>query len=348
MIRVDKIQAGLFGRVGFRQSDITEYAIVSAPNLVATSGLTFQDASEIVSIKNIHDTQENPSTTTNQFNSLLERYQKSAIIEACTKVVTGESDFVNSLNLYPYAKSFKNTITKHGKFVGLKLQPTYYDMAFRITFGELSFDDEDSFNIYVFNSNLSDPIQTKAVTTAAGQSKVISFDLLIANEATYKGGCFFIGYFEDDVTASAYKRDYELSSLSIRTPFITIDPVSIDHDDEVLDITSETFHSDTFGLNFGIELYYDHTDLILNNKTLFDRAIQYQGVIKMLNIIKSSTRSNIQERLTKEITDEANLALYGNSQAKIKGVTQLLDEEIAHVKRTLFPKYRISKGTLWR
>jgi len=347
MIRIDKIKTSLFGRVGFRQPDIAEYAVVSATNLAADSGLTFQDASELVSIMNIKETQPNASIDTTGLNALLERFQKNAITEVCNKVVVGEGDFVNSLNLYPYAKTFQNTIEKHGKFVGFKIQPTYYNMSFRISFAELAFSGTESFNIYVFNSNLVAPIQTKPVTiTTAGQSKITDLDVLIANDTTYKGGFFYVGYFEDDITNSAYKRDYELSSLSIRNPYLTIDPVSLDHVGTVLDITTENFHSDTFGLNFGIELYYDYTELIVNNKSLFDRAVQYQGVIKMIDAIKSSTRSNIQERITKDFITEANFALYGNSQAKIKGATQLLDEEIKHIKNTLFPKYRINRATL--
>lgn len=348
MIRIDKIKLGLFGRVGFRQPDIAEYAIVSAANIASASGLTFQDASNIVSVPNIVQTQDNPNINTAGINTLLERYQHSSILEVCNKVFNGKPDFVNTVNPYPYAKSFRNTMDKGNKFVGIRYTPTAKDMAFIISFAELAFNGTESFNLYVFNSNLSDPIKTIPVTTIAGQSKVTITDILIANETTYKGGCFYVGYFEEDVVGEAYLREHLSSSIPIKSQYIMIDPVSVVHNNRVLDIITESLHSDTFGLNFGIEVYHDYTELILKNKAMFDRAIQYQCVIKMIDAIKNSTRSNLTERLTKEITDEANLALFGSNEAKIKGATQLLDEEISHIRKMLFPSYRITKGTLHR
>lgn len=348
MIRIDKIKAGLFGRVGFRQPDITKYAIVSNANIASASGLTFEDASNIVSVPNIVETQVNPDISTAGINTLLERFQQSSILEVCNKVFSGKPDFVNTVNPYPYAKSFKNTIGKGDKFVGIRYTPTSFDMAFIISFAELAFNSTESFNLYVFNSNLSDPIETIEVTTSEGESKVTLTDVLIANETTYKGGCFYVGYFEEDVVGEAYLREHLSSSIPIRTPLLKIDTVSIEHQSRKLDVMTESLHSDTFGLNFGVEVYYDYTDLILKNKAMFDRAIQYQCVIKVLDTIKNSTRSNLTERITKEIIDEANLAIFGNKEAGIKGATQLLDEEISHIRKMLFPKYMITKGTLHR
>ena len=62
MIRSDKIKSQLFGEVGFRQSTLTGYDIVDASNQVSRSGLFFQDASRLVTIKNIKETQENVDT----------------------------------------------------------------------------------------------------------------------------------------------------------------------------------------------------------------------------------------------------------------------------------------------
>ena len=346
MIRIDKIKEGLFGRVGFMQPDIAEYAIVSEANMASASGLTFQDASAIVSIKNIIDTQPTPNATSTQINSLLTRIQSNSILDVCNKALVGKPDYIKSVNPYPFAKSFKNTLGKNGKFVAIKFTPTSLNMSIKVSFGEIAIDETETFNLYVYNSNVSTPIETIEVESLAGQSKVFDVNIQLADETTYKGGSFYIGYFDDDIIGEAYSRDYERSSFRIDTPYLNVTPVHVAHVGTTIDISSESYQSETFGLNFGVEIYNDYTDLILKNKSIFDRAIQLQGVIRMMDMIKNSTRSNIEERLMKQMIDDANFALYGNSDAKIKGITQMLSEEIDHIRKMLFPTYRISKGTL--
>lgn len=346
MIRIDKIKTGLFGRVGFMQPDIAEYAIVSEANMASASGLTFQDASAIVSIKNIIDTQPTPNATFKQINSLLTRIQSNSILDVCNKALVGKPDYIKSVNPYPFAKSFKNTLGKNGKFVAIKFTPTALNMAIKVSFGEIAINESETFNLYVYNSNVSEPIDTIEVASQSGESSFFDVNIILTDETTYKGGSFYIGYFDDDITGQAYARDHGKSSYKSNTPYVNITPVHVSHNGTNIDISSESCQSDTFGLNFGVEIYNDYTDLVLKNKSIFDRAIQLQGVIRMMDMIKNSTRSNTEERLMKQMIDDVNFALYGNNDAKIKGITQMLSEEIDHIRKMLFPTYRISKGTL--
>lgn len=352
MIRTDKIQAattGLFGGVGFRNSDITNYNIVDATNILSSSGLYFQDASELVSIKNIKDCQENPSITTAQFNTLLGNMQKAVISDVCNKVLKDKADFISSNNLYPYEKSFVNLVGKKGKFVGFKIIPPMGNIICKIPWIETSFDGIATFNLHLYNSNLpTTPILTEEITTVAGASKITILDWIIADDATCKGGTFYIGYFDDDLTVnevevSAYKKDYNVSILKVTTPYYCIEPISLNNTGSTITPVDEVYESDTFGLNFGVEIYNDYTELILKNRNLFWNSIQLQMHEKVLNLIRYSTRSNITERINKEMVD---LELFGNKDLKISGVIDKLNDSISTLRNSLFRQPRISRATI--
>jgi len=348
MIRIDKIQAsttGLFGGVGFRNPDITNYNIVDATNVLSSSGLYFKDASELVSIKNIKDCQENPNITAVQFNTLLGNMQKAVILDVCNKVLKDKADFISSNNLYPFEKSFINLIGKEGKFVGHKITPSAGNVVCKIPWVETSFNGVATFNLYLYNSNLpSLPILTKPITTTANSSKITVLDWIIADDTTYKGGVFYVGYFDDDLgSVSACKKDFNLSSLRVNTPYYNIEPTSLDCTGTTISVVNETYASDTFGLNFGIEIYNDYTELILKNRNLFWNAIQLQMHEKVLNLIRYSTRSNITERISKEMVD---LELFGNKDLKISGVIDKLNDSILTLRNSLFRQPRISRITM--
>jgi len=348
MIRIDKIQAGLFGGVGFRNSDITGYDIVNTANQVTASGLTFQDGSELVTIKNIKLSQENPSINDEQFNTLLERMQKAVILDVCNKVVNGKSDFIKSTNLYPFEKSFDEKVGVSGKFVGFQIVPSLGNIICRIPWIELSFDSEVTFNIYLYNSNLpKTPIQTKAVTTVAGESKITVLDWIVADDLTYKGGNFYLGYFENDLgTARAFKKDHDIGSLRIKTPYFYIEPVSLTYSGTTINVENEIYESETFGLNIGVDIHNDYTELILRNKNMFWNAIQLQMHEKVLNMIRYSTRENSEKRGLADIIKFADFELYGNKEMGIIGVQGKLNKAIETLQKALFYKPTISKGTL--
>jgi len=351
MIRIDKIQAattGLFGGVGFRNSELTGYNIVDSTNTGSTSGLYFGDGSALVTIKNIKDSQENPSISDANFNTFLINLQKSCILDVCNKVYAGQSDFVDSLNLYPFEKSFKNTIEPSGRFVGLEIEPLSNRYIGKIPWVELSFDSVVTFNLYLRNTNKPKTnILTKSVTTVAGESTVVALDWFIADDSTYKGGKFYVGYFEDDLNgAKAYKKDYDFSEWQVNTPYFNIEPVSIIPSGTTLDLTLIQDESESFGMNIGIDIYKDFTELTLRNKNLFWKAIQLQMHEIVLNLIKYSNRSNGTERRAADNIQQVDFALYGNPELKISGVLKKLESAISDIQKAIFYVPRISKGTL--
>jgi hypothetical protein len=352
MIRVDKIKDSFFGEVGFRNSTVAGYDIVDNDNKASVSGLFFQDVSRLVTIKNIKDTQENPDITDPQFNDLLKQLQDTAILNVCNKVSQGKSDFIQSDNLFPFEKTFDQTLATSNRFIGFRIEPIYIiDLISKVNWIEASFDKAVTFNLYLYNSNKPNAaIKTKSVTTIANESVIVNInDWFIADNESYKGGTFYLGYFEDDLSgAKPIKRNFEIANLQTHTKCYDVLAVSLEHVGTVIDVSSDVNLSDTGGLNIGMDIYTDYTELFIRNKSLFSQAIQHEMAIEVLGIISKSTRSNRTERITRDFLKQINLELYGykDENVFIMGLIAKHGRLIADLRKSFFRQPKISKGTL--
>jgi len=345
MIRTDKIQATLPDEVGFSDTTLTGYPLMSTGNAKSNSGLKFQEGSKLVSIKNIMDCQENPDITDIQFNTLLTGMNKECGLSVCNKVIESQPDFITSLNLFPFEKKFDDTIEHKSKFVGFEIEKTNDNSICKIPWVELSFDSEVTFTIYLYNSNLpKSPIKSEEVITTAGESKIVELNWFIADDLTYKGGTFYLGYFDADIgAAKAYSKVYETANIQVSTPYFYVNPVSVDYSDTKIDISETQSESDTFGLNIGMDVYTDYTELLLRNKNVLWRAIQLQMHENALLLIMYSTRSNDTISMLKNM---ANLELNGSKEKGIVGTTEKLIRAINSIKNSLFYVPVIRRATL--
>lgn len=350
MIRPDRIKSEMFGGVGWRQTTLTDYPTINATNLVNRSGLIYQDAASFVTIQNIYDCQQDSSLSDAEFNTYLENLQNAVILETCQKIQSNESDFIQSVNLYPYEKLFKNTLEPNGRFVGFQIIPRKkVDILSKISWVELAFDSAVTFNIYLYNSNKpKSPIKTVEVTTVANESVIVNLDdWELADSETFKGGTFYWGYFENDLAgAKALKKDYELSDYQVSTTCNYVTPMYLEHSGTDIDVESVVETNDTYGLNFSVDSYNDYTELFIRNKSMFYQVIYYQMAEKVFNLINISVRSNRIERLNKEYSNQMGFELYGNSEAGIDGIDGKLKRAVEDLRKTLFRKRMIYRRTL--
>lgn len=349
MIRPDKILSALFGGVGFRQSPITEYAVVNADNLASSSGLFYQDASALVTIQNIKEAQQAITISDEEFNTYLKQLQESCIIEVCRAITANEADYIQDVNLFPYEKSFKNTINKRGRFVGFLFEP-YGNVSIigKLSYVELCFNEDVTFNLYMYNSNKpSTPIQTLEVNALANQAMVIPLEWFISDDIGHKGGSFYVGYFEDDLgTAKATKKDYDLSSWQRDVKCFYTRPISLSHTGSTIDVTSVINESDTYGINYIVGIYNDYTELLIRNKNLLWSAIQLEMGEKILTVLRTTTRLNGNNNSLSVSTDDVNFDLFGNDKLKIDGILTKKRREIDSIRKMLFYSPLIRRRTL--
>ena len=131
--------------------------------------------------------------------------------------------------------------------------------------------------------------------------------------------------------------NYDMSSFQRDTRYYRIEPMSMTGGD----VTTVQFESDTFGLNIGVNVYNDYTEVFIRNKSLFWEAIKQQMAKKVLELMTASVRTNNVERI-----NQAKLGLYGIPEQGIEGIFPKVNRAIKDVKKMLFYQPRISKGTI--
>lgn len=346
MFRPDLVSSALFTRVGWQQPAQGDYAILTGDNLVSLSGLYFTDYHKAVTIKNIKETFEDADISDVDFNSALERMQKAAI----NRVLQGvfNRDYViEQLQLYS-RDEMKETesVTNAGKFVGIRIkvaQDTSY--AVRINALSLLFTEAKIFNMYCFHS-VKGLIWTKSVTVVANEETVVNVtDLIVSHsEPTYKGGEFYIGYFQDDLgTCQAleyeqvqYKQAMIFSHYGVEFQGLT----SVTFDSETLTETAENY-----GINLEMTSLRDFTQVICRNPYVFDEAVGLQMAIDCVELMINTTRSNMTERLTKDqlsqLYNDLNLATGSDQMPYTAGLKTRLTRELQRLNRNFFPPSKI-------
>lgn len=348
MIRPARVKSAFFGGVGFRQSLQSEYLTVNETNAASSSGLYFNDISTFCNTENIQDTQSYEDINEDDFNTLLTQMQESAIDDVCKRVIEKEDALLWSGNLFPYQKIFKNTITPLDRFVGFELNTlNVKDTIAKISWVELCFDLDVTLNIYLFNSNSKTEIYKQEVACKGGESTIINVDWFIENTDIFKGGKYYLGYYESELNgAKAYMKDYEEGNVMVENMLYKIYPISLTPTSDFINIETKVYQTETFGLNFGLNVFKDYTEKFIMNKDMFWTSIQLMMGEKVLSMIKYSTRSNFNERLTKDMIDQINFDLYGNKTLGIDGIDGRLQSELKSLKKALFFKPFLIKGTL--
>lgn len=348
MINSGIIKAEFGKLVGFTNPSSPDYAIVDEDNQESTSGLMVGQIGSIASVKVIKDLQDNMDITDEEFNLALKELRENSAVTVCNRILRGKTDLIKSTILYPYEKTFD--VLEHvtlGKFNGFEIKQSNSTIAGKISWVELSFDKEATFNLYLFNSNKPvNPIYTKEVTTTAGESVIIPLDWVIADNPSYRGGIFYLGYSTDDIgEAKPYKKEFDDANFSLNVPYFIIDSVRLNKTTK-LDVRSRECVSETHGVNLGVEVYTDYTDLLVKNKGMFPEAIKLQIEAFVLNLILTSFRSNDTAVISGTMINSANIQYYGSKELGISGIVEKLDKEIENIAKTLFWTPSIRRATM--
>lgn len=334
--------------VGFTNPSSSDYAIVDEDNQESTSGVMVGQIGSIASVKVIKDLQDNVDITDEEFNLALKELRENSAVTVCNRILRNKTDLIKSTILYPYEKTFdllESVIS--GKFNGFEIKQSNSAIAGKVSWVELSFDKEATFNLYLFNSNKPiNPIYTKEVTTVDGESVVIPLDWVIADNPSYRGGIFYLGYFTDDIgEAKPYKKEFGLASQSLNVPYFIFDSVRLDKTTK-LELRSKEHVSETHGINLGVEVYTDYTDLFVKNKGMFPEAIKLQIEASVLNLILTSFRNNDTAVVSSRMMDSANIQYYGSKELGVTGVVEKLDKEIENIAKVLFWTPSIRRTTM--
>jgi len=358
MINVSTItgSGGLYQRLGWRVPTKVGYTdLVDAANKVSNSGLYFQSYHPFVTIENIKSCQPDASITTLNFNAYLLNLQKDVILKVINAVFKGRDDVLEEGILYDHENVITKTIDNGTDFVGYEITlAKLADIVAKINTLIGEFDGVATFTIYLYHSSQQTALKTQEIITVANSAKLqipTSEWALLYDTSTYKGGKFYVGYYQADLgSVKALNRNWSNASVQNRMSHLGMLPIKVTPNGvSLFDLAAVQYTGDTYGLNFDISVHRDFTQTVLDNKQLFDDVIGLGMAVEVLNLIYCSGRSNLAERVAKEFVATAYNELYGSPDieeiAKSKGVIKELYIEIRRIKKALFGKDKIKTVT---
>lgn len=337
MFDVTKIQDGLKGLVGIRQPYDPEFAVLDTENQASRSGRFLDDVPNF-KVRYFVDTQDYKDITNTDLNELIRDIQKAAIVSVCSSVF-GDDSYIDRGFIYSHAMNRVNVESgiKNG-FVGFELKPSMTkNIAFKITRVRLEFQGTGTVKLVLFNSNLDTPMFAKDVTITQN-SQLETLNWVVNNSASDYKGEYFFGYIYDG-TLVPFKRDYENSNIENNHKELRTEKVYIEgaNDANLFDLSQVHGLSENTGLNPDITVYDDYTDLVLQNEHLFARAVQLEWAINIMNRYVNSTRSNRNERLSKEqlMVLQAIEGTKPDAPIRVTGLRTLLGRELTEVRKAV-------------
>lgn len=335
MIDITKIQTALSGIVGFKQPYNPDYAIVDSVNQASSSGYYITD-NPYAKIEYIKDNQDYIDISTTDFNSLLTDIKKSAVSSVCNQVFS-DYDFIDRTLLFKNASNKASVETLPTGFVGYHIRVTgQKNVAFKISRVLLDFQGTGSFTLLLWNTAKKAAIQSKVITITTDHQEVI-LDWVVDNtDTTYKGE-YYIGYIANSLTVTPYKRDWNAGNILSSPTYLEVNRVKVSNHltATLFDLTKVEGMSEDSGLNLDITVYEDYTDFIINNKSLFARAIQVDGIISCIQLYLSSLRSNSNQSQSAQLYEKLMIELKGTgseSIVKVIGLENQLLGEIASIR----------------
>jgi hypothetical protein len=334
MFDVTKTQQGLTGLVGIRQPLDPAYQFIDATNLASRSSRYLDDLPSF-KVKYFKETQDYVEASDVELNGLLIDTQ-NASITSVVQSVFGDESYIDRNVLYSYAT---NRVTPESTmvngFVGFKITPSRTkNIAFKITDVRLEFSGTGNLKLLLFSTSENAPVFTQDVTISS-TSQVETLDWVINNTSTGYKGEYYFGYIYDG-TLIPFERDYEFSNIVNDLAELDIEKERVTGatDVAIFDLSQTEGLSENTGLNPDITVYDDFTDLVLQNDFLFARAIQLQWGINIMQRYVSTSRSNKNERMVKNV-----LAALGgtndSSDIKVEGLNTLLNNELSRIRKVI-------------
>jgi hypothetical protein len=347
MFNVNKIRAGFYGVVGFRQPYNPTYAIVDAANQISRSGY-FATDNPFVKVEFLKDNADYVDLTDPQFNTMLKEMQEESIGNVCGKVFNN-TDYIDRQVLYPYAQNKIDTDTLQLGLITHKITVSIKkNIAFEITRIFLDFDGAGDIELMLFNTAQTAPIFTKTITISSSHQEEVLNWVVDNSNATYKGD-YYLGYRSNDPaigTLKPFKRDYEQSDITSDITYLNTEKIQfVGHGTDTLpDLTTEDSYDEASGLNPDITVFEDYTDMILQNESLFARAINLDLQINALSHNLASLRSNKNERHSERNSLRVLQEIEGQTGDGLVTITGLRPQLIRSIEKIGNEIERIKKG----
>lgn len=337
MINATKVKQAWSGMVGFLPSqDPAKSSWIDGTNQASSVGM-YVNSNEYCKLEYIRQTMDYPNANDTQFNDYIRRVIGDACVSVCNSVFS-ENDFICRSVLFPNTSN-KTSTTTFGAGILLYKIESKEKKSFIISRVLLEFAGTGSIKLMLFHSSQQAPILNKVINITSPQQEDV-LDWVVDNTGVNYGGEYYLGYIVNP-SLSPYKRNYSEASIQSYINGLNIGVVQkLGHATETLpDLNSFQGVSEYIGVNPDITVVEDWTDLAVNNKRLFAKALLIQSQINFIHSYKANYRinsmeRNIDSRLLANMVQEVE-GQYGDGLVRIVGLRSKLSAEISLIKSEL-------------
>jgi hypothetical protein len=266
----------------------------------------------------VNDFLENIHESVNDF---LENIHESCAIELVNDFTILQKDKLNTRALLSNFDTgikltdIRKKQIKRSRFVGYEIKPTKSNSV-KVTLQQLGvqFDTNETIDIYFYASSQLEPLKQVSISnTKLSSLEWIELTDFVASYISDNGGsgdCYYIGYYEDDLTGQAIETHQTCSTCSNSpykkySPYVLIRPIEIASGNtyvsrELFDVEEVGYTTLTFGLNLKINVECDSTNVICENTQLLANSLQKKIAIRLFWEAYNSDRINRVAFINKE------------------------------------------------
>lgn len=337
----------LFGRIGWKQPTIAGSPVLNTANTTSTSGRYFNGAAgfhAMLTVENIISAMEDPLAGTVAINDYLTDLQTGAIFTLLNGVLS-TPQLIDSTMLFE--RSIRNDIPlqNFGKFCGYRIRVAPGEFTVQLSKVSFIFSGNANFNFYVFHDMRKAPIFTQAVSVVGNDQVPIELHDCVLKYADndVQGGIYYAGYFQNDIGGvqafDEFVSKWNDSLAFGYTGFEAVQSATAD-----FNRINVPYAFKTYGMNLEIQSYRDFTNKVVRNPGLFDEALGLMVAILALEVMAYSTRSNKNQRMTKELASQIYIDINNSESAGhfnpyVAGLVVRLEREMNRIRDTfLFNK----------
>jgi hypothetical protein len=292
---------------------------------------------------------------------LLDEYLRTTVDEATNEIF---NDLLQYRKIKQYGKSLleestllnkygwtRDMITNQNRFVGMQIRvKDLTALKAIITEVGLQFSGVETFDLYLYHSSKSAPLDTFTRTTTGSNQwdwKKHDIELSSFKSELFHGGVFILGYYQSDLVGSAINysnfnwesgvcggcNDPHLGVWrSIKNNFHVF-PLYVPNGsftkDQMFDMNDAIYSkNESFGLNMKFSVRCDLTEFFVQNRFAFKNLLSLKVVYKVLNMMKFSQEINgVEENIKMMIIRD----LEGDIDTKLLNIPTQYDKELKSV-----------------
>jgi hypothetical protein len=248
-------------------------------------------------------------------------------------------------------------VANQSQFVGLRFYVGRGDHAVKVNSLQLFFNQNVSFNLYLYNDFYVAPLMTIPVTAIAFQQTIIDLqETMIFNNLApdaYKGGRFYLGYWQDDLgsTQAIYYPAGMATFHPVEVMSFSSPPVTDSLGQKNFNRNTIGANNQMYGLNVEVSTFVDATNAIVQNAHLFDELMGLIAAVKTVKALIFSYRSNSDTRkitgipALDELYGQLNGFKAGEEIPYVLGLQDMVNRSIKSVKKSFQENKLLSIGT---